>query len=141
MWGGYPTSVRKLSQNPSTIIDRKDRLAVARSLTNRVSAHPDGRDPVFSFGLSTGYGKDSRQNGPFVAEYLSRWERSLIRQHFQSFGGQRWGSCSQRGDEMRPIEIRASFHLLESATKQRLLPWSLPNLMRKTVFFFVLFHR
>jgi hypothetical protein len=25
--------------------------------------------------------------------------------------------------------------------KQRLLPWSLPNLMRKTVFFFVLFHR
>ena len=39
------------------------------------------------------------------------------------------------------IEIIASFHLLESATKQPLLPWSLPNLMRKTVFFFVLFHR
>jgi hypothetical protein len=50
-------------------------------------------------------------------------------------------SCSQRGDEMRPIEIRAGFHLLESATKQRLLPWSLSNLMRKTVFFLVLFHR
>ncbi len=38
-------------------------------------------------------------------------------------------------------EIRASFDRLESATKQRLLPWSLPNLMRKTVFFSVLFHR
>ena len=38
-------------------------------------------------------------------------------------------------------EIRASFHPLESATKQRLLPWSLLKLMRKTVFFFVLFHR
>jgi 5-methylcytosine-specific restriction endonuclease McrA len=30
---------------------------------------------------------------------------------------------------------------LESATKQRLLPWSLSNLMCKTAFFFVLFHR
>ncbi len=38
-------------------------------------------------------------------------------------------------------EIEASFDRLERATKQRLLPWSLPNLMRKTVFFFVLFHR
>ena len=37
-------------------------------------------------------------------------------------------------------EIRASFHRLQSATKQRLLPWSLPNPTRKTVFFFVLFH-
>jgi len=33
------------------------------------------------------------------------------------------------------------FHLLECAVKQRLLPWSLPNLMRKTIYFSVLFHR
>ena len=39
------------------------------------------------------------------------------------------------------LEIRARSHLLESATKQRLLLWSLPNRMRKTVFFFVLFQR
>jgi hypothetical protein len=38
-------------------------------------------------------------------------------------------------------EFSASFHLLKSATKQRLLPWSLPSRMRKTVFFFVLFQR
>jgi hypothetical protein len=43
---------------------------------------------------------------------------------------------------MSPIaESEPVFHLLESAIKQRLLPWSLPNLMRKTVFFFVLFYR
>ncbi len=29
----------------------------------------------------------------------------------------------------------------ESATKQRLLPWSLPNLMRKTAFFIVSYYR
>jgi hypothetical protein len=61
----------------------------------------------------------------------------------RSFEGPRFRSvsCSQRGDGMRPIEISASFHPLESAAKQRLLPWSLPNLVRKTVLFFVLFHR
>jgi hypothetical protein len=36
-------------------------------------------------------------------------------------------------------EIRVSFDRQERATEQRLLPWSLPNLMRKTVFFFVWF--
>jgi hypothetical protein len=30
---------------------------------------------------------------------------------------------------------------VESATKQRLLPWPLLNLIRRTVFFFVFFHR
>jgi hypothetical protein len=51
-------------------------------------------------------------------------------------------SCSQRGDEMTPIaKSEPVFHLLESATKKRLLPWSLPNRLRKTVFFFVLFQR
>ena len=38
-------------------------------------------------------------------------------------------------------EIRARFDRQASATKQRPLPWSLPILMRKTVFFFVSFHR
>jgi transposase len=37
-------------------------------------------------------------------------------------------------------EISANFDRQASATKQRLLPWSLPILMRKTVFFFVSFH-
>ena len=62
----------------------------------------------------------------------------------RSFEGRRFRSvsCSQRGDEMRPIAKSEPVSIcLESATKQRLLPWSLPNLMRKTVFFFVLFHR
>src|SRR5271166_5965219 len=35
-------------------------------------------------------------------------------------------------------EIRARFDRQASATKQRPLPWSLPILMRKTVFFFLL---
>src|SRR5271165_2754233 len=38
-------------------------------------------------------------------------------------------------------EIRARFDRQASATKQRPLSWSLPILMRKTVFFFVSFHR
>ena len=38
-------------------------------------------------------------------------------------------------------EIRARFDRQASATKQRPLPWSLPILIRKTVFFFVSFHR
>jgi hypothetical protein len=38
-------------------------------------------------------------------------------------------------------EIRVSFDRQESATKQRFLPWSLSNLMRKTVYFFVWFQR
>ncbi|MGO9920566.1 MAG: hypothetical protein ACLQIB_38475, partial [Isosphaeraceae bacterium] len=38
-------------------------------------------------------------------------------------------------------EIRARFDRQASATKQRPLPWSLVILMRKTVFFFVSFHR
>ena len=36
---------------------------------------------------------------------------------------------------------RTRFDRQASATKQRPLPWSLPILMRKTVFFFVSFHR
>jgi hypothetical protein len=62
----------------------------------------------------------------------------------RSFEGRRFRSvsCSQRGDEMSPIaKSEPVFHLLECAVKQRLLPWSLPNLMRKTIFFSVLFHR
>jgi hypothetical protein len=47
---------------------------------------------------------------------------------------------NRAGTTMGPREIRASFHLLMSATKRRLLPWSLPNRMRKTAFFVVLFH-
>src|SRR5208337_3829451 len=47
---------------------------------------------------------------------------------------------------VRPVsdtdrEIRARFDRQASATKQRLLSWSLAILMRKTVFFFVSFHR
>jgi len=37
-------------------------------------------------------------------------------------------------------EFSANFDRQASATKQRLLPWSLPILMRETVFFFVSFH-
>jgi hypothetical protein len=62
----------------------------------------------------------------------------------RSFEGRRFRSvsCSQRGDEMSPIaKSEPVFHLLECAVKQRLLPWSLPNLMRKTIFFSVSFHR
>jgi hypothetical protein len=62
--------------------------------------------------------------------------RSFERRRFRSV------SCSQRGDEMSRIaKSEPVFHLLECAVKQQLLPWSLPNLMRKTIFFSVLFYR
>jgi hypothetical protein len=38
-------------------------------------------------------------------------------------------------------EFSARFDRQASATKERLLLWSLPNLTRKTVFFFVSLHR
>ena len=62
----------------------------------------------------------------------------------RSFEGRRFRSvsCSQRGDEMSPIaKSEPVFHLLECAVKQRLLPWSLPKRMGKTVLFVVLFQR
>jgi hypothetical protein len=39
------------------------------------------------------------------------------------------------------VPSTSSFDRQASATKQRPLPWSLPMLMRKTVFFFVSFQR
>jgi hypothetical protein len=55
-------------------------------------------------------------------------------------------AAQEKGDrrEMAPAdidrEIRASFDRQASITRQCLLPWSLPILMCKTVFFFVPFH-
>ena len=69
---------------------------------------------------------------------------SVLFPETRSFEGRCFRSVSrcQSGDEMSPIaKSEPVFHLLECAVKQRLLPWSLPNLMRKTIFFSVSFHR
>ena len=129
----FRPTIRLIRRSPSTSSDpipRKFLIDILEYIVDRLSVWDVGQQ---------GYHNPSPF---FLASTPSTHRLSSVPGGYRAESD--WASFQNRASLPIPDtdrEIRARFDRQASATKQRPLPWSLPILMRKTVFFFVSFRR